>query len=124
MKKLWLIGFLISGVFVAAGCGQPVASTTSAKKDKELAQATEPSGAGHEGWWCDEHGVPEEECSMCKPKLYKKLKPDEICPKHRDRAKAQCFICNPELWEKSKAEYVAKMMKDPPEPKENMPGKK
>jgi hypothetical protein len=121
MKKFWLIGFFVSGVFIAAGCGQPTASTE--KKVKEVAKATEPKEDGH-GWWCNDHGVVEEECSMCQQKVFKKLKYDDICPKHRERSKAQCFICTPELWEKSKAVYVAKMGKEPPEPKDNMPEKK
>ena len=78
----------------------------------------------HSGWWCEEHGVKEDECSMCSKAVFKKLKPDEICPNHPDRAKAQCFICNPDLWEKSKAVYKAKFGEDPSLPKENMPGKK
>jgi len=119
MKKL-LSAFAL---FALVGCGQPVASTTGKeKKEKEVAKA-EPTNDGH-GWWCDEHGVVEEECSMCQKKVFKKLKPEEICPKHMDRAKAQCFICNPELWEKSKAVYVTKYGKQPPEPKDNMPEKK
>ena len=123
MKKLWLIGFIVSGVFIAAGCGPQTASTEKKGKGPDVAKATEPDDNGH-GWWCDEHGVVEEDCSICQKKVFRKLKPDEICPNHKDRAKAQCFICNPELWEKSKAVYVAKTGKQPPEPKDNMPGKK
>jgi hypothetical protein len=123
MRKLWSGVALLAGLIAVVGCGQqPAQNTGSGKKDKSVAKA-EKDDDGH-GWWCNEHGVVEDECSICQKDVFKKLKPDEICPKHPDRAKAQCFICNPDLWEKSKAVYQAKYGKEPPEPKENMPEKK
>lgn len=75
----------------------------------------------HDGWWCDEHGMPEEECSMCSLKAAKEFKAKgDWCKKH-DRAKSQCFICDPSLREKFAKVYKAREGKDPPEPKENMP---
>lgn len=129
MKKAWMCVALFAGLFVVAGCGQKTAESTGGdKKGKEVAKAgdkkAEPKDEGGHGWWCEEHGVKEDDCSICQKEVFKKLKPDEICPKHPDRAKAQCFICNPDLWEKSKATYVAKYGKEPPMPKENMPEKK
>lgn len=127
MKKLWTGAALLAGLFAVSGCGQKPAETAgNDKKGKEVAKAGEPKAdkeEGGHGWWCDDHGVVEEECSVCQKAVFTKLKKDDICPKHPDRAKAQCFICNPELWEKSKATYVAKYGKEPPEPKENMPEK-
>ena len=124
MRKAWMSAALLAGLFAVTGCGQNAGETAGGgKKGKEVVKAEPKDGDGH-GWWCDEHGVREEECSMCQKDVFRKLKPDEICPKHPDRAKAQCFICNPELWEKSKAVYVAKYGKEPPEPTANMPGKK
>jgi hypothetical protein len=124
MKKVWMSAALLAGLFAVVGCGQQTAQNTGGdKKGKEVAKA-EPKDDGGHGWWCDEHGVAEDECSMCQKDVFKKLKPDEICPKHPDRAKAQCFICNPELREKHAAKYRAKYGKEPPEAKENMPEKK
>ena len=127
MKKLMMSAALLAGLFVVVGCSQKTAENTGGdKKGKEVAKAgpkAEKEGDGH-GWWCDDHGVVEDECSVCQKAVFTKLKKDEICPKHPDRAKSQCFICNPELWEKSKATYVAKYGKEPPEPKDNMPAKK
>jgi hypothetical protein len=128
MKKTWMCAALLAGLFAVVGCGQQTAENTGGdKKGKEVAKAPPKDGPnnmdGH-GEWCDEHGVAEDGCSMCQKDVFKKLKPDEICPKHPDRAKAQCFICNPELWEKSKAAYVAKYGKEPPTPEKNMPAKK
>jgi len=107
---------LVAALAVLSGCGK---EAEPAKVGKEPE-----AKAAHAGWWCDEHGVPEKECSMCSEKVFKKLKPEEICKKHSDRAAAQCFICNPELWATSAAVYKANTGKEPPEPTENLPPKK
>jgi hypothetical protein len=121
MKSMILSAALFVGLMVAvAGCGDKPADDKK-PNDKPNAGTTPHD---HSGWWCDEHGVVEAECSMCQKKVFARLKPSELCPKHPDRAAAQCFICNPELWEKSKAVHVAKVGAEPPMPKENMPGKK
>jgi hypothetical protein len=119
MVRMWLKAMsaaaLTAGLVVALGCGKPPAAGEP-KKDAK---------AAHGEWWCDEHGVPEDECSMCDDKVYKAAKAKgELCPKHPDRAKSQCFICNPELWEKSAARYKEKYGKEAPEPEKNMPPKK
>lgn len=129
MKKVWMNAALLAGLFAVVGCGQKTAENTGGdKKPKEVAKAgdpkAEPKDEGGHGWWCDDHGVVEEECSICQKAVFTKLKKDEICPKHPDRAKDQCFICYPELREKNAAKYRAKYGKEPPEPKENMPEKK
>ncbi|MBP3954130.1 hypothetical protein J8F10_02310 [Gemmata sp. G18] len=114
--KASMAGLLVAGLMVAVGCTQPATpSQAPPKKDDE---------GGH-GWWCDEHGVVEDECSMCSDKVYDAAKAKgDICLNHPKRAKSQCFICNPELWEKSAARYKEKYGKEPPAPKDNMPTKK
>ncbi len=124
MLKLWTKALtaaaLVAGLVIAVGCSQPPPPTEAPKKDKDKDKDDD-----HGGWWCTKDGVPEDECSMCDDKIYKAAKAKgELCPKHDDRAKSQCFICNPELWEKSAARYKEKEGKDPPLPKNNMPGKK
>ncbi|HEY1188095.1 MAG TPA: hypothetical protein VGE74_10585 [Gemmata sp.] len=124
MFRVWMksvaAAALTAGLVVALGCGQQAAPTSAtASKEKK-----EEAASGH-GWWCEEHGVLEDECSMCSDKLYKEAKAkDKLCPNHPDRAKDQCFICNPDLWAKSAARYKEKYGKEPPLPKDNMPGKK
>lgn len=89
----------------------PVVKGDDKKSDgnKEIAKDTK-----HEGWWCDEHGIPEAECSMCAPKVAAAFKAKgDWCDKH-DRALSQCFICNPKLKEKFAAMYRAKYGKEPP----------
>src|SRR5204862_2632737 len=70
----------------------------------------------HESWWCEEHGVPEEICAQCNPKLAAKFKADGDWCKLHDRPDSQCFICHPELEAKFAAKYEAKYGKKPPKP--------
>ena len=114
-----LVAVPLVGLVAALGCNeQKPAAQAESKQDAK-------GGSAHAGWWCDPHGVPEAECSMCDDKVYKTYKDKgDICPKHEDRAKSQCFICNPQLWEKSAARYKAKEGKDAPWPVDNAPPKK
>lgn len=135
MKHLILRGtvglsLLAGAALVLSGCekspqgGAKPQGTQVAKddhKDDHKEGATKPHD--HSGWWCDEHGVPEGECSMCNAKVAKAFKDKgDWCEKH-ERAKSQCFICDPKLKDKYAAVYQAKNGKAPPEPKENMPKK-
>ena len=124
---------LVAFVVFLSGCGQAdnksgqtkekdtkgkPAQVAQAKQDDKKADAK----GGHD-WWCDEHGVPEAECSMCSAKVAAECKKKgDWCEKH-DRAKSQCFICDPKLKEKYAAVYRAKYGKEPPEPTDNEPAK-
>lgn len=73
-------------------------------------------GPTHGGWWCYEHGIPEEECSMCSADFADKCKAKgDWCEEH-NRADSQCFICHPELQGKFAALYQAKYGEEPPKP--------
>lgn len=101
--------------FLAAGCGDPKPKTAAKGKEtgKEVA-AKDSKGHDHSGWWCNEHGIPELECSMCQDKVAKECKAKgDWCDKH-DRAKSQCFICDPSLKAKFANIYRAKYGKEPP----------
>ena len=75
------------------------------------------TGHTHDGWWCDEHGVPEEVCGQCNPKLAAEFqKRGDWCGEH-DRPDSQCFVCHPELKAKFAARYEAKLGTQPPEPR-------
>lgn len=90
--------------------------------------ATNPGGSGtttaakrapkHAGYWCREHGIPEEECLMCNYSEEELKKKGDWCEIH-EYAKSQCFGCNPKLKERYAAQYRAKFGKEPPEPDEN-----
>ena len=111
-----LAGMALAGAFaLVVGCG-PVATPTDSGKGTEKASATEKKPHDHGGWWCDEHGIPEHECSRCLPakKVQTMFKDNnDWCDKH-DRAKSQCFICDPTLKDKFAAKYRAKYGGEPP----------
>ncbi|MFO0937557.1 MAG: hypothetical protein U0798_13685 [Gemmataceae bacterium] len=122
MRKGLMFSALLAGLFVSAGCGQKSTDVASGDKKGKLAAKAdakadkEGDNSKHAGWWCDEHGVPESECSMCSSKAAKECKAKgDWCEKH-DRAKSQCFICEPSLKDKFAAQYEAKYGKKPPEP--------
>lgn len=115
MFRAWT-GCLLIPVFMAFfGCSQEKPKAEQPKttpKEKGTVAAKMADDHGH--WWCTEHGVPEEECSMCSAKVAKTCKANgDWCDKH-DRAKSQCFICDPSLKEKFAAKYRAKYGKEPP----------
>jgi hypothetical protein len=72
----------------------------------------------HDHWWCREHGIPEDDCLMCKFSEEELKKKGDWCEKH-EYAKSQCFGCNPALKERYAAQYRAKYGMEPPEPDEN-----
>jgi hypothetical protein len=73
----------------------------------------------HSGWWCQEHGVPEEICSLCNADHAAKLKKEGDWCKLHDRAQSQCFKCDPSKYEKFEQMYMAKNNgKKPPRPPE------
>lgn len=113
---------LLSLVFALYGCGQADNKDAQAKEKAgpvATAKNTTKKVHDHSGWWCDEHGVPEAECSMCSAKVAAAFKKKgDWCEKH-DRAKSQCFLCDPSLEAKYAARYEAKYGKKPPVPEEN-----
>lgn len=69
---------------------------------------------GHDGWWCSEHGVPEEVCAQCSTKLAADFKANgDWCGEH-DRPESHCFVCHPEKEAEFAAQYEAKYGKTPP----------
>jgi hypothetical protein len=115
-----VLALLLAGGVLAFGCGKP---EQGSKKD---GGKTAPVAAGkgrqagakeedkHGEWWCAEHGIPEEECSMCSAKVEKECKArGDWCDKH-NRALSQCFICNPGRKGFYAAKYRAKYGKEPP----------
>ena len=74
------------------------------------------AGHNHDGWWCDEHGVPEEVCARCNTKLVADFKAKGDWCKDHDRPDSQCFVCHPEKEAEFAAQYEAKYDKRPPKP--------
>jgi hypothetical protein len=123
---------LTSGLLMVAAIAFALAGTGCNKKDKSSPQAKakidpmNDKGDGtaetaHAGWWCQEHGVPEEMCSICMSEAAakKKFKDNGDWCKLHDRAQSQCFKCDPSLYEKVFVPiYVAKTGKKPERPPE------
>jgi len=105
--------FYINGLVLALAVS---ASTVACKKDSaagdpapqaSVSAKTGPAGAGthaaagvapgsHEDW-CDEHQVPESQCSRCNPALVAAFKATgDWCPEH-GLPESQCRLCNPNL---------------------------
>jgi hypothetical protein len=111
MQTKWMTaGFLVAVAAVMfTGCGKAPTKPNAAVKNVS-------SGHSHDGWWCDEHGVPEEKCGLCDAKLAEKFKADGDWCKEHDRPESQCFVCNPAKEAEFAAEYEAKYGKKPPKP--------
>ena len=59
-KHMTACGVLIVVGIAVAGCGKPTEKTPTAAAPAKVA-ANE--GRSHDGWWCNEHGVPEDVCA-------------------------------------------------------------
>ena len=68
----------------------------------------------HSGWWCNEHGLPEEVCDRCSSKYRNAEKKKGNWCEH-DRVKTSCFECNPGLQAKWAKVYEEKLGTKPPE---------
>jgi hypothetical protein len=113
LKNTWILSAVALVTAFVCGCGGPAANSGGKQSEKTLPVKKVDD---HSGWWCDEHGIPEHECSMCSSKVFKKCEAaGDICAKHPDRAKSQCFICDPTLKEKFAVRYREKYGKEPPE---------
>ena len=94
-----------------SGCGNGNTPDTAAPA--EGVQAADAVDT-HSGWWCSEHGVPEELCARCDPSLAADYQQKgDWCQQH-SRPESQCFVCQPELEGKFAAQYEAKFGKKPP----------
>jgi cobalt-zinc-cadmium efflux system membrane fusion protein len=97
---------------LAASCVVGCAQSASTPPEAAVAEA----GHKHDGWWCDEHGVPEEVCALCNTKLVADFKAKGDWCKEHDRPDSQCFVCHPEKEAEFAAQYEAKYGKQPPKP--------
>jgi hypothetical protein len=115
-----LAAMLFAGIMVAIGCTDSPTSGGQQRAESTTTQAAK-NVRKHDHWWCNEHGIPEDECSMCSAKVAEACKEKgDWCDKH-DRAKSQCFICDPSLKEKYAKRYRDKYGKEPPPIEEENP---
>jgi cobalt-zinc-cadmium efflux system membrane fusion protein len=113
---MFSIGLLALAGFLVSGCDS---STDSPSVDNDVSAESEAGhGHNHGGWWCTEHGVPEEVCTRCQPKLAVAFQEEgDWCEEH-GLPDSQCFVHHPELEAKFAAQYKAKMGEEPPKPTE------
>ena len=114
-KHLMDCGVLVLFGFAVAGCGKSPEKSPAAAGQAKTATATI-EGHTHDGWWCNEHGVPEEVCAQCNAKLVADFKAKGDWCKEHDRPDSQCFVCHPEKEAEFAAPYEAKYGKKPPKP--------
>lgn len=108
------------GLLVVTGCGQMETDTESVSGTTEVTREHTDDGHDHDGghnlhgYWCVEHGVPEEVCALCDTRLAADFqKKGDWCEEH-NRPDSQCFDCNPEAEQKFIAQYEAKFGEKPP----------
>ena len=94
------------------GCGTSQDKATTNTPESQVST----DGHSHDGWWCNEHGVPESVCAQCNPKLAADFKAKGDWCKDHDRPDSQCFVCHPEQEAVFAAQYEAKYGKKPPHP--------
>ena len=124
LTKNLLLTCVIAATYGLVGCAQsPAPEVVTAKQDDhvhgEHGHSHDKQGHSGDGWWCDEHGVPEAECGLCNAKLAAVFKKKGDWCKEHDRPDSQCFVCHPEKLEEYAARYEAKFGKKPPKPELN-----
>ena len=95
------------------GCGT---SQDKATTPNMPASQVSTGGHSHDGWWCNEHGVPEGVCAQCSTKLAADFKAKGDWCKDHDLPDSQCFVCHPEQEAVFAAQYEAKYGNKPPRP--------
>jgi hypothetical protein len=93
-----------------AGCG----AATDKPQAQDSAPAPVTTAGAHGGWWCEEHGIPEESCALCDPKVAAACKNKGDWCRDHDRPDSQCFVCHPERAKTFAALYEAKYGHAPP----------
>lgn len=102
-----LVTTLMLAMFIVLGaCSKSSDKAKPAETTKEAKEATPTEGSNHAKHdvvpgshddWCDEHGVPESQCTKCDPKLAAAFKATgDWCEEH-GLPESQCTKCNPDL---------------------------
>ncbi len=111
LENTALIMALFAGIGMVAGCAGEKPDTGG-----QTSQTTPSTVANddHSQWWCREHAIPEEVCSMCSSRAAAEFREKgDWCEEH-NRAESQCFICDPARAEKFAKLYEAKYGEKPP----------
>lgn len=105
MKTLSCAVVMLTVVMAAAGCGSK--GTQSQTTQNEVAKPAPPTGEGHADVavivpgsyedWCDEHQVPETQCTRCDPSLIPAFQAANDWDAEHGLPMSQCTIHNPNL---------------------------
>jgi len=108
------LGVLATAAIMLAGCSNSETSSEGAAQSPAVNNVDH----SHGGWWCVEHGVPEEECALCDKSLVAKFKEEgDWCEEH-SRPESHCFLCGPARFDKFATRYEVKTGHKPPKPTE------
>ena len=93
--------FLTLSLGIATGCskdeGPRKPATTEKKSATDNGHAPASVKPGSHEDWCEEHQVPESQCTRCNPELIPAFKAtNDWCAEH-GLPESQCKICNPEI---------------------------
>jgi hypothetical protein len=92
--------FVAAALVLAVACSKdPAPSGTAANETTRAAAAHASTGVtpGSYEDWCEEHQVPESQCTRCNPDLIPAFKAtNDWCAEH-GVPESQCLKCNPDL---------------------------
>ena len=116
MKTYIVSTILCSSLLLfSTGCDRAGGEEGKSKSPDGVAAEKNGLHGMHDGWWCGEHGIPEDDCAMCNRKLAAKHREDgDWCEEHT-RPDSLCFKCHPENAEKFAAEYEDRYGEKPPQ---------
>ena len=90
MRHLFYALAVVAGIAIL-GCAEKRGDSPAPNTTATGQAAVSPAGQ-HGGWWCAEHGVPEEECGLCDSSLAAELqKKGDWCAEH-DRPDRVIFV--------------------------------
>lgn len=102
--KTFISALILAMLVVVGGCSKsggdtektPAANEEPAKKEGAGHAAKDVVPGSHEDW-CEEHQVPESQCTRCDPTLAAAFKAtDDWCEEH-GLPESQCLKCNPDI---------------------------
>jgi len=104
--KATLLLSMLAVLLVASGCGSKGTQSQTAQEET-VQPAAPPSGEGHavaaevvpgsHEDWCDEHGVPETQCTRCDPSLIPAFQAANDWDAEHGLPMSQCTIHDPNL---------------------------
>ena len=99
MRTLFVVLFTLCAALPLSACSksEDKASAEPAAKAAATGHAAANVKAGSHEDWCDEHQVPESQCTLCNPTLSAGGKSNgDWCAEH-GLPKSHCLKCNPDL---------------------------